>query len=152
MNNKTLVLGVGNPILGDDGLGIHAVRELSKALPGCADYEEASVSGLELVEMFRGYEKVIVIDAVKTRDGMPGKIYELGGKDIPTLHGLSAHDVDFRTAMEYGERFMGAMPEVDIYGIEAENVTEFCETLSPKVRESLRIVIEKIKEKIKDGS
>ncbi len=151
MNNKTLVLGVGNPILGDDGVGIHAVRELRKDA-GCADFEEAPVSSLELVEMFLGYEKVIIVDAVKTREGVPGKIYELCGEDMPTLHGLSPHDVDFHTALEYGKKFMGQMPKITIYGIEAANVTDFGETLSPKVEESLRLVIEKIKKEIKDGS
>jgi hydrogenase maturation protease len=150
MNNRTLVLGVGNYILGDDGIGIHAVRELSKQTD-LADYEEAPVSSLELVEMFRGYEKVIIVDAIMTRDGIPGKIYELCGEDIPTLHGLSAHDVDFRTALEYGTRFMGKMPEIKIYGIEAENVTDFCETLTPVVEESLRIVIDKIKSELKEN-
>jgi len=143
MNNKTLVLGVGNPILGDDGVGIHAIRELRKVID-CADFEEAPVSGLELVEMFRGYEKVVIIDAVKTRDGVPGKIYELDGKDMPTLHGLSPHDVDFATAMEYGNKFIGKMPEVRIYGIEVQNVTDFGEALTPAVERSLHIVMEKI--------
>jgi hydrogenase maturation protease len=151
MNNKTLVLGVGNPILGDDGVGIHAIRELRKETD-CADYEEAPASGLELVELFRGYEKVIIVDAVKTREGIPGKIYELSTEDIPTLHGLSPHDVDFATALEYGKKFIGKMPSIRIYGIEAENVTDFGETLSPTVEKSLRLVIEKIKKEIKDGS
>ena len=151
MNNKTLVLGVGNPILGDDGVGIHAVRELRKEID-CADFEEASVSGLELVEMFRGYEKVIIVDAVKTKDGTPGKIYELKQEDIPTLHGASPHDVDFATALEYGKKFIGKMPEIKIYGIEAGNITDFKESLTPPVEKSLHIVVEKIKNELKDGS
>ncbi len=147
MNNKILVLGIGNPILGDDGVGIHAVRELRKG-PKDADFEEASVSGLELVELFRGYEKVIIVDAVKTRDGVPGKIYELSEQDIPSMHGLSPHDVDLRTAMEYGNRFIGRMPVVKIFGIEAGSVTDFRETLTPEVERSLVIVIEKIRKEI----
>jgi hydrogenase maturation protease len=48
MNNKTLIMGVGNPILKDDGVGIHAVRELRKTVSG-VDYLEESFSGLELI-------------------------------------------------------------------------------------------------------
>jgi len=150
MNNKTLIMGVGNPILKDDGVGIHAVRELRKTVSG-VDYLEESLSGLELIEQFRGYDKVLIVDAIKTRDGIPGEIYLLSLEDMPTLHGLSPHDADFRSAMEYGKRFIGKMPEIEIYGIEVENVTEYGETLSPAVERSLPLLVEKIKAKLKDG-
>jgi len=87
----------------------------------------------------------VIVDAVKTDRGTPGDIYRLTPEDIPTLHTLSPHDADLRTAIEYGKRFIGEMPTIDIYGIEAENVTEYGETLSPKVEESLPKLIEKIK-------
>ena len=74
MNKKTLVMGVGNPILKDDGVGIHAVRELKKTLTG-VDYLEESLSGLELIEQFRGYDRIVIIDAVKTQGGVPGEMY-----------------------------------------------------------------------------
>ncbi len=149
---KTLVLGVGNPLLKDDGIGIHVVRELEKEVDG-ADFKEASVSGLELVEMLRGYERAIIVDAVKTRDGVPGKIYKLTPNDIPTMHGISPHDVDFRTAIEFGEKFIGEMPErIEIYGIEVENVTEFGEGLSRDLKKSLPAIIKEIKHSIEDGS
>lgn len=150
MKNKTLVLGIGNPILGDDGVGIHAVRKLKEETSE-ADLEEASVSGLELVELFKGYAKVIIIDAIKTREGKPGDVQVLGIDDIPTLHGLSPHDVDFATAMEYGKRFIGEMPEIEIYGIEAANVTEYTEKLTPEVEASMENVVDEIKIKINDG-
>jgi hydrogenase maturation protease len=55
MTSRTLVMGVGNPILRDDGVGIHAVRELKKTVTG-VDFLEESLSGLELIEQFRGYD------------------------------------------------------------------------------------------------
>ena len=149
---KTLVLGVGNPILKDDGVGIHVVRELKKHLGG-VDFEEVSVSGLELVELFKGYDRVIIVDAIKTKDGNPGKIYRLTPDEIPTLHGISPHDADFRTALEFGREFIGGMPEkIDIYGIEVDNVTEFGEDLTPNVKNSIPLIIEKIKKDIENGS
>ena len=149
---KTLVLGVGNPILKDDGVGIHVVRELRKHLKG-VDFREVSVSGLELVELFRGYDRVIIIDAIKTREGSPGEIYKLTADEIPTLHGISPHDADFRTAIEFGRKFIGGMPDkIDIYGIEVDNVTVFGEELSPDVEESIPAVIKKIKRDIENGS
>jgi hydrogenase maturation protease len=150
MNKRTLVMGVGNPILRDDGVGIHAVRELKKTITG-VDFLEESLSGLELIEQFRGYERVVIIDAVKTQGGVPGEMYHLTPEDMPTLHGLSPHDADFRTAIEYGKKFMGVMPAIEIYGIEVENVTEYGETLTSEVERSLPGLIEKIKDKLKDG-
>jgi hydrogenase maturation protease len=137
MNKRTLVMGVGNPILRDDGVGIHAVRELKKTITG-VDFLEESLSGLELIEQFRGYERVVIM-------------YHLTPEDMPTLHGLSPHDADFRTAIEYGKKFMGVMPAIEIYGIEVENVTEYGETLTSEVERSLPGLIEKIKDKLKDG-
>lgn len=149
---KTLLLGIGNPILKDDGVGIHVVRELKKQLKG-VDCEEASVSGLELVELFKGYDRVVMVDAIKTDKGKPGRVYKLTIDDIPTLHGISPHDTDFKTAIEFGRRFIGGMPEkIDIYGVEVKNVTEFGEDLTPDVRRSIPIVIEKIRKDIENGS
>lgn len=152
---RTLVLGVGNPILRDDGVGIHVVRELKKKLhlkkqsnspENCIDFEEVSVSGLELVELFRGYDRVIIVDAIKTKEGEVGRIYKLTPDEIPTMHGLSPHDADFKTAIEFGEKFIGGMPKkIDIYAIEVDNVTEFGEELSIDVRNSIPDIVEKIK-------
>lgn len=150
MNSRTLIIGVGNPILKDDGVGIHAVRELKKTLTG-VDFLEESVSGLELIEQFRGYDRVVIIDAVKTQDGVPGEMYHLSPDDMPTLHGLSPHDADFRTALEYGKRFMGVMPAIEIFGIEVENVTEYGETLTAEVERSLHAIVEKIKDALKEN-
>ncbi|OYT27403.1 MAG: hypothetical protein B6U97_01745 [Candidatus Altiarchaeales archaeon ex4484_96] len=149
---KTLVLGVGNPILGDDGVGIHVIRELRKKIKD-VDFDEVSVSGLELVELFRGYDKVIIVDAIKTKQGIPGEIRELTLDNIPTLHGITPHDVDFKTAFEYGKRFIDKMPdEVRIIGIEVDKINEFDEKLSAKVSESIPKAAKLIKEDLLNGS
>jgi hydrogenase maturation protease len=145
MHNKTLVLGVGNPILRDDGVGIHIVRELRKSLVN-VDIIEATVSGLELVECLQGYERVLIVDAVKTEGGVPGMLYQLDVDDILPLHGASPHDMDFRTAVEFGRKFMPHFPgEVTIYGVEVGEVTEFGETLTPQVQKSVPEVVESIR-------
>jgi len=149
---KILILGIGNPILKDDGVGIHIVRELKKEVKD-VDFEEASVSGLELVELLRGYGWVIIVDAIKTENGKPGRIYRLTPDEIPTMHGISPHDVDFITALEFGEKFIGRMPKkIDIYGIEVDNATEFGEDLTPEVAKSVPLVIKKIKKELQNGS
>ena len=81
---KTLVLGLGNPILTDDGVGIHVVRATAAQCPlamhiTCA---EASVGGMRLLDLLAGYERVFLVDAIQTRDGEPGQIYTLGPGDL----------------------------------------------------------------------
>ena len=151
---KTLVLGVGNPILRDDGVGIHVVRELKRHLHlKDVDFEEAGTSSIELVEIFKGYERVIIIDAIMTKNGIPGRIYKLTPDDLPTLHGISPHNIDFRTAIEFGKHFIGKMPErIDIYAVEVCNVTEFGEYLSSDVRRCIPTIIKKIKKDIENGN
>jgi hydrogenase maturation protease len=74
---KILVLGVGNPILSDDGVGIHVARELKKRKAKGIDVEELAASGLEFLDVVRGYDKVIIIDAIQTKGGKPGELHIL---------------------------------------------------------------------------
>lgn len=152
MDQRTLVVGVGNPILGDDGVGIHVLRELARRPAEGVEYREASLSGLELAESLRGFERVIIIDAVKTAGGKPGDMYMLRPCDIPTLHGISPHDLDFSTALELSGRF-GGMPDViDICAIEVRQVTEFTEELTPQVRSAMPRIIENLSKFIGEGN
>ncbi|MDY6959769.1 MAG: hydrogenase maturation protease, partial [Halobacteriota archaeon] len=78
---RTLVFGIGNPILSDDGVGIYVAREIKKRLSSDisqfkdVDVEEGSVGGLKLLDTILGYERVILIDAIMTESGSPGDIY-----------------------------------------------------------------------------
>ena len=72
---KTLVLGLGNPILTDDGVGIHVVRALaSHPLPPGVVLAEASLGGLRLLETILGYKQIVLVDAIQTANGHPGDI------------------------------------------------------------------------------
>ncbi|NHJ33323.1 MAG: hydrogenase maturation protease [Asgard group archaeon] len=78
-NAEILVLGVGNPILSDDGVGIHVVTELEKNYSNISkiEFDELSTGGLSLAERFIGYKKVIMIDALALEDGKPGEVHRL---------------------------------------------------------------------------
>ncbi len=74
-HNKTLVLGMGNPILGDDGVGVRIAQEVQVALPADAgvDVSEACVGGLSLMERMVGYDTVILVDALCTGSRASGR-------------------------------------------------------------------------------
>ena len=75
---KTLVLGLGNPILSDDGIGCHVAKFLKDRLkePG-VDVMEASLAGLDFLDLLTAYDRAIIIDAIQTGEGTAGQIYRM---------------------------------------------------------------------------
>ena len=81
---KTLVLGIGNDILGDDGVGIHIARAIARRVSAKdAKVEETAAAGLSLLELIKGYERLIVADAILTNNTEVGKIHRLALKTWP---------------------------------------------------------------------
>jgi hydrogenase maturation protease len=139
---RTLVLGLGNPILTDDGIGVYVVREVAtRGLPNDVDVQEACVGGLRLLEVIAGYDRLILVDAIQTRDGAPGQVYRLAADDPrASLHAGSTHDLSFRGALAWGRRMGMVLPPDDaitIIAIEAEDVLTFGEALTPAMTAAL---------------
>ena len=120
---KTLVLGLGNTILCDDGAGIYVARELGERLAGAADVREAELAGLDLIELLNGYERVYIIDAIQLDEEEPGTVFRMKPDDIRSTPRLTSfHDIDLVTALELGRRLELSMPsDVIIYGVQAED-------------------------------
>jgi len=73
---KILILGIGNDILKDDGIGPRLVKDLQKeAFPEVICFKTSSMGGLEILELIREYHTVLILDAIKTKDGIPGEVY-----------------------------------------------------------------------------
>ncbi len=142
---KTLVLGLGNPILTDDGVGVRVAEAVRAALPPDTTIEisEVSVGGLRLMERVVGYDRVILIDAMHRAyqadaGPQPGAIHRLTLADLrrisPTQHSASAHDTSLATALELADRMGLPLPqEFIIYAVEVENVTDFGDEPTPAV-------------------
>ena len=136
---KTLVLGIGNEIRGDDGVGIHVARRvaglLSAELAATVDVDEASTGGFDLVDYLRGYERAVVADAIKTEGGEPGTVYKFAADALkPTAHLGHSHGVNLASALAVLSALeLGAPREVTVVAVEAEWLYEFKEELSPRV-------------------
>lgn len=140
---KRLVVGLGNPILGDDGIGWRVAAALQQELAESGEcfqdveIESLALGGLSLMERLVGYERAIIIDAVQTHNGRPGQIYNLALADLPDLstgHTTAAHDTSLQTALRLGREMGADLPDdVTVVGIEAEQVYEFSEELTPAV-------------------
>ena len=142
---KTLVLGVGNTVLCDDGVGIRVASELSRVISDpTITVAEACDGGLSLVEAFLGYDHVVLIDAIQTSDGTPGDVYDLCPEDLnSTRHLSSPHQVTFATALDLGKTLGLAMPSrIDIVAIEVEDVASFADTCTPRVEKAIPVAVE----------
>jgi len=150
---RTLVLGIGNPILGDDGVGFHIAQELAKEIKDeNIDVKDASTDGLNLLELIAGYDKVIVIDAIMTESGEIGRIYRLRPESIArTVHPTtSPHHANLATAIEIGKKLLAEqMPrEVVVFAVGIQEVTGFTEEMTEKVKEAVPKVATLILEEV----
>jgi hydrogenase maturation protease len=135
---KTLVVGLGNPILTDDGVGIHVVRAVAeRCQPDDVIFAEASVGGLRLLDALAGYRRVVLVDAIQTRDGRPGEIHRLSLRDLrASMHSGSSHDLSLPGALRLGRQIGMTLPEdegVVIIAVEVADVLTFGETCTPAV-------------------
>jgi hydrogenase maturation protease len=138
---RTLVIGLGNPLLCDDSVGLHVIDTLRDRLNGSADVEldVDHWGGLRLMERMIGYDRAIVVDAIRT-GARPGTIHLLAPDDLPTQRSASAHDTTLTTALELGRRAGMPLPATEdilLIGIEADDMTTFCETCTPLVADSI---------------
>jgi hydrogenase maturation protease len=152
---KTLILGLGNPILTDDGVGVHVAQKLSKLIPEGKeiDIDEVSVGGLTLMESMIGYQRVILIDAMYGGSTKPGDIRRMDLNDLreisPTQHSASPHDASLVTAIETGRRMGFPLPkDIIIYAIGVENIHDFSEEPTPEVAAAIPMVAAAILEEI----
>lgn len=138
---KTLLLGLGNPLITDDSVGLRvvaALREHQAELPD-VDIAEDYWGGLRLMEQMVGYDRVIVVDAICS-GAEPGTIHHLQPGDVPTQRSASSHDMNLPTALTLGRRAGLHLPEDEnilLVGIEAEDILNFGEACTPAVEASV---------------
>ena len=136
---KTLVLGLGNPLLGDDSVGLEVARRVRERLAGRIDVDvaEEEAGGLRLMELMSGYGRAVVVDAAVT-GAVPGTIRRMGPDEVPTQRTAVAHGIDLPRALEMGRALGMPMPsEVRVVAIEAERVLEFRLDRTPAVEAAI---------------
>lgn len=151
---KTLILGLGNPIISDDSVGFKVAEQLEERLCGRNDVvvSATSLSGLNLLDATAGYERVIVVDSIQTQGGRPGAIYRLEPGDFEMArHSATLHDVGLLSALELGRRLGLHMPrEVILFAIEAEDVTSFSEQCTPQVAKAVPLAVDMVLKEVKN--
>jgi hydrogenase maturation protease len=151
-NMKTIIVGLGNPILGDDGVGWKVAQEVKQHLgeDSTVDVECYSLSGLSLMEQLIGYERVVLIDSLNTGRHEQGEVVTFTLDTLEDLtygHSASAHDASLKTALEVGRSMGEKLPaekDIHIIAIEARHVYDFSEELSPEVAVSVPVAVQKV--------
>jgi len=138
---------LGNPILGDDSVGFRVIQQLRAGFsrPGLT-LMESGASGLGLLDLVTGYDKVIIVDAIQTEGGQVGEIYRLNTKNFGGAHHLaSSHGISLATALELGKRLRIALPQqIIILAIEVVDVTTFSEKCTPEVEKAIPLAVSMI--------
>ena len=134
---KTIILGVGNPILGDDGVGNHIVNRLKEKItdPNIT-IDEAITGGMNLLDLIIGYEKAIIVDAVKSENANTGEVKRIPLGDFNTMHSCNPHDVSLVEAIKMAEKLgeKHIPKEIIIIGVMMKQIPcEFGEKLSKNI-------------------
>jgi len=151
---RTVVIGVGNLLLRDEGVGIHAVRELPKrTLPPGVEVIDGGVAGIRLLDWFSEAQKLLLIDAAEM--GLePGAVARFTPEDVRFQSGdlkLSTHDVALPEVLAIARAVNQCPSEVIILGIQPKEISWGME-LTPEVRGAVPKVVELVLEEISDSA
>jgi len=163
---QMLIVGLGNPILGDDGVGWRVAEAVSAQsgiplgdapLPGLSTrkpdpvtIERYSLAGLSLMERLTGYDHVIIIDSLNTGQRTQGEVVTFTLADMDDLthgHSASAHDVSLKNALKMGRDMGEPLPEdahVHIVAIEAQHIYDFKEELTSRIAAAVPVAVRKV--------
>ncbi len=138
---KTIVIGLGNPILGDDGAGWRVVAALQNRLPGGIEVDTLAGGGLSVMERLVGYDRAVIVDTLNTGRGVKGSIKVCSLESLPNPflgHLGSAHETSLMTALDVGRSLSAHLPgQVIVVGIESPDVFDFDESLSPEIEAAI---------------
>jgi hydrogenase maturation protease len=137
---RTLIVGIGSTIRGDDGVGVHVARELHhRPLSEGVDVIELGTAGLGLLDVVAGYDRLIVLDAIVSGE-RPGTVRVLAGDDVASAAHLGpGHEADLPTTLALGRKLAGEhMPqEVTVVAIEVRSLTSFSERLTDEAEAAI---------------
>jgi hydrogenase maturation protease len=138
---RVLVLGIGNLLMGDEGVGVHAARRLEREdLPACVTVVDGGTGGFHLLSYLRDFDPIVMIDA--TIDGQaPGTVAVLEPRyasDFPRT--LTAHDIGLRDLVE-SAALLNMRPKVHLVTVSIESLQPMRTSLSPEIEDAVERVV-----------
>ena len=145
---KNIILGIGNPILGDDGVGLHIASELDGLLDD-VDVRTTSMIDLNLLDTLADYDRLFIIDAIQTGGSRIGTVRKLPPGE-GSLHLFSSHGIHLFELLQLGRDLGYRIPEINgIYGIHIEERSVFGANLSSEMMSKKADIVREIIEDIK---
>ena len=144
---RVVIIGLGNPLLTDDAVGVRAAELLAERLAGTrVDVIQSAWGGMRFVDLLAGYDRAIIVDAIEWRKGPPGTIYRLAPDEaIPTLRAVSYHDVSLGTAMALGRTLDIPLPsDIVFFAVETTETRVFSEVMTPAVAAALPELVRRV--------
>lgn len=147
---KIMVVGIGNPLLKDEGIGVHvANRMLRMNLPAGVEVIDGGTNTYDLVDFFCQADKLIIVDALKA-GGEPGTLYRAPLEKLglaPEENAVSLHQMHFIEAMHMVVKLLGSNPETVVFGIEPGDMnwgTELTAAVEEKIPRIIELILEEI--------
>ena len=146
MQNRIMVLALGNDIMGDDGAALAAAKVLRNEFGSEIDVFEVASAGFMLLDLMEGYDKVILIDTILSTH-KPGLIRELTLEELTSRHTSSPHYAGLPEIMGLAQKLELSFPdEVRILVMEIEDPFIIRQGLSPEIREKIPALVDRVKE------
>lgn len=149
-SKQVLILGLGNPLLGDDGIGMRITTELAGVrLPAGVSVRQGGIAGLGLLDLIAGFQRVIVVDAAEM-GCPPGHVVRFTSADVQFKTAkalLSPHQIGLGEVLALAEALGVAPPELVIIGVQPDQ-TEVGAGLSPEVEGAIPAIIELVLDEI----
>ena len=155
ISGRTVVVGLGNPVLRDDGVGLAVAAELQRLLeeapvPG-VDVLASTRAGFEMIDLLRGYSRATLVDCIVIPDPQPGRVRRLTLDDVSGCARLvNAHEISVGTAIRLAEQLGVPMPgRVDILAVEGGDTTTLSEAMTPPVQAAVVPLAREIYEQLR---
>ena len=151
MNSKIVVIGIGNLLLMDEGIGVHTINELeTHDLPKSIEIYDGGTGGFKLIDLMQGAARVIFIDAVETGKA-PGSVTIFSAEDVHSIYNkkkYSLHDTDLMEIIKMAE-MLGNPPMIEIVGIQPKTIN-YGTTLSKELAVSMSNIVNSVLKRIEE--
>lgn len=145
---ETLILGLGNPILSDDSIGLRVVDKIEELLSSVnnVDFYKATSSGIALLDIISGYKRLILIDVIKIDESEVGKLSKHDVSNFKdSIHLSSPHQLNFPTVIEFAKKIGIPIPDViDIFTIKVEDIYTISEECSTTIKKKIPKIAKEI--------
>jgi len=148
---STMILGIGNVLLTDEGVGVRALNELERRYTFSDDVEllDGGTSGIELLRHIEDHDNLIIIDCM-THDQPPGTIYKVENEDVPSVFRtrISPHQLGLSDLLAAAMLTSGLPENLVLFGVEPETVDiglELTETVESSLNKLITTVVEELR-------